>query len=74
MKLFAVELRTVVVVAGEDETDAYSRADDDRREIKNDEDMDITVLDEVTIESLPDGWDGMCIPYGSDGSTRIEKM
>jgi hypothetical protein len=74
MKLYSVEIRTVVVVAGEDESDAHFRAEEDKREIKNDEDMDVTVLEEVDADTLPDGWDSDCIPYGGDGNTRIGEM
>ncbi len=74
MKLFKVEIKTVVVVIGNDETEALFNAEEDKREIKSDEDMDVTVIEEVTENSLPIGWDTKCIPYGGDGNTRIKDI
>ncbi len=74
MKLFKVEIKTVVVVIGNDEAEALFNAEEDKREIKSDEDMDVTVIEEVTADSLPAGWDTKCIPYGGDGNTRIEDI
>ena len=71
MKLFKVEFKAVVIVLGNDKREALINADEDRREIQDDETMEISVLEEVTINDLPDGWDAECIPYGGDGNVRI---
>lgn len=73
-KLYEVEIKTTVVVLAEDERDAYSRAREDMSEIKSDMYFDVVVIKDLTGETLPSDWDGMCIPYGGDGTTRIKGM
>ena len=73
-KFYEVEIKTTVVVLAEDEIDAYSRAREDMSEIKSDTDFDVDVIKDLTGETLPTGWDGMCIPYGGDGNVRIKDL
>ena len=76
MGLYRVELTVVAVVEADDEIDAITAAEDDKREIFGDSDgLEITVWGEVTkLEDLTDGWDGNCIPYGGDGNTSIREL
>jgi len=73
-KLYEVVIKTTVVVLGEDEKDAYSRAREEMGEITCDMYFDVEVIKDLTGETLPPNWDGMCIPYGGDGTTRIKDL
>lgn len=76
MGLYRVELTVVAVIEADDEIDAITAAEDDKREIFGDaNDPEISVCGEVTkLADLTDGWDGDCIPYGGDGNTRIREL
>lgn len=75
MKLFAVELTITTVVMAACEEDAYGVAMDEIGDITNDTDHDIDVIGEVkALDRLPSGWDGMCLPYGGDGETRLKDL
>lgn len=72
MKPYIVEFTVVTVVMAEDESDAYSSAISEWREIADDSEPTVSVGREVkTLEQLPSGWDGMCLPYNGDGETRM---
>lgn len=75
MKPYVVEFRVITVVMGEDESDAYSNALCDWREIAGDSEPEVDVEREIhSARDLPNGWDLRCIPYGGDGNTRIERL
>lgn len=74
MNLYEVEISVMVVVIGENEQDALDNAEEDVREIKSDSEFAMQVIKEVTTETLPNGWDGGCIPYGGDGNVRINNI
>lgn len=75
MKVFVVEFILTSVVIAEDESDAYSVAEDEFREIAGDVRPDVSVEREVTEAShLPSGWDLKCLPYGGDGIARLSDI
>jgi hypothetical protein len=75
MKPFVVEFTLRTVVMAEDESDAYSVAEDEFREIASDARPDVDVEREVhSAKDLPTGWDLRCIPYGGDGNTRLDAI
>ena len=75
MSLYIVTLSKTVVIEAMDETDAYDAAISERHEIFMDSDPDIDVGSEITsLEQLPGEWDGMCLPYGGDGRTRLQDL
>lgn len=67
MKLYRVTIEYEVLVAGEDEDDAWNRARDSVSDIQSFEDFpDIHVGSEVkSADDIPKDWRG-CIPYGDD--------
>ena len=73
-KLFEVEVKTTIVVLAEDFEEAYKNTRDELWEIKTDNDFEIDVIKCLDGELLPPDWDGMCIPYGGDGNTRIKEL
>lgn len=79
MPLYNVDLtlKCTMVVQADDEDDAHEEALYHWREGVSDSDARPTlhITGEVTKEShLRDGWDGMCIPYGGNGNTRIKDL
>lgn len=75
MKFYRVEFTMTAIVQAEDEGDAYSVADDAWRDIRSGSDPCISIGDEVrSLAELTDGWDGMCLPYGGDGNTRLQDL
>lgn len=75
MKPFVVEMTICTVVMADDEHHAFSVARDAFRDIASDETPEVFVRSEVRGEvDLPDGWDLECLPYGGDGSTRLEAL
>jgi hypothetical protein len=76
MKPYMVEIRTYGVVMAEDESHARSVANNYKRDIFNDDwnpsiDVDGEV---VSVGELGHGWDGECLPYGGDGSTKLADL
>lgn len=75
MKPYVVEMRVRTVVMGEDESDAYSNALNDWREIAGDSEPIVDVDREVLCaKDLPSGWDLRCLPYSGDGRSRLESL
>jgi len=74
LKIYEVEIKTIVLVAATDEDYAYTLTQDDMREIKSDTDFEIDVLGVGKITSMPPGWDLDCIPYGYDGTKSINEL
>ncbi|WP_454751653.1 hypothetical protein [Cupriavidus necator] len=75
MKLFTVEISVTAVVMAESEMEAYSVAAYEAREIWSDAEPDIGVHGEVqSLDRLPEEWDGMSLPYGGDGETRLKDL
>ena len=72
-----VTLETLIVVVADDIDHAYKIANENTRDAIDNErpDPDVNVRGEVTSERhLHGGWDGMCVPYGGDGNTRISAL
>lgn len=76
LKPFAVTIECVGVVMAEDRHEAYKVARNEQREIMSDVDPDISVGDELKSEEQLKvyGWDGMFLPYGGDGQTRLKDI
>lgn len=75
MKAYVVEFTVRAVVMGDDESDAWSAAHVDWRDIARDEVPEVDVLNVILEERhLPTGWDLQCIPYGGDGNTRLSEI
>jgi hypothetical protein len=78
MKAFFVEMKITAVVMADSEQDAISVANRDAREICNDGEMSAEVVVALThlnqLKDLDDSWDGLCIPYGGDGNTRLKDL
>lgn len=75
-KLWNVELTYVAVVLAEDEESAWDVAAANERQIVGDSSGPIVDVCHRVKEKkdFRDGWDGMCIPYGGDGNTRIHEI
>lgn len=74
-KFFEVEVTWTAIVEAESLIDAYGVAESCTRDITRDADGDVTVVREVTsLERLPEGWEGNCLPYGGDGDTRLQDL
>ncbi len=72
-----VTMETTLVVIADDEGHAWDVARDNARTASSDafETPQIHVTGEVrSVESLPAGWDGECVPYGGDGNTRLQEI
>lgn len=74
MPLYRVNVETTVVVFGEDEDDAYNNIKDDIQEIDRGEFTVMVGRKVKKLEDLPNDWDGECLPYGGDGSSRIKSI
>ncbi|GAA4400510.1 hypothetical protein [Quisquiliibacterium transsilvanicum] len=75
MKLYEVSVEFTMVVQAGDEEDAWDVARENVRDAVGDADPHLHVVRRVTgAAQLRDGWDGMCIPYGGDGNTRIKDI
>ena len=80
MPLYLLELTmtTHVVVVADDEAHAYDVAEQNAKRAFDDdysENPRISLNAEVrNASNLKHGWDGDCIPYGGDGSTRIRAL
>ncbi len=76
LKPYLVTLESTAVVMAEDETHAYDVARMQKRDICSDGDMSIFVGSQATTEAdlTVNGWDGMCVPYGGDGNTRLKDI
>lgn len=76
MKPYFVEIRTVAVVMAVDSSHAYAVARQNVRDAVRDADPEIRVLSDAKSEADLNrhGWDGMCIPYGGDGNTRLSEI
>lgn len=74
----AVTMTTHVVVVADDEGHAYDVAEESAKRAFDDDysaTPKISLNGEVSsVEQLKNGWDGGCIPYGGDGSTRIRAL
>lgn len=79
-KFYAVELTTTAIVQVEDHQDAGDAemlARELERDILRDTlDMEIGSVMQVRSQRqlTQHGWDGMCIPYGGDGDTRLQDL
>lgn len=78
-KFYAVELSVTAIVQVEDDQDelfAETLAMDLKRDILADNPLEVMVRNRI--RSLQDlkryGWDGMCLPYGGDGNTRLKDL
>ena len=79
MPLYNVEVsvRCTMVVQADDAEHAFDVARNDWREGVSDSDASPTVIVTGDVRSeahLREGWDGMCLPYGGDGNTRIKDL
>ena len=79
MPLYNVEvtLKCTMVVQADDEEHARDVSGDNWKAALSDCDArpSQNVTGEVTKEKhLRDGWDGQCLPYGGDGSTRLSEL
>lgn len=75
MPLFKVEFTMVAVIQANDSDTASQIARDEWRDISRDDDPGVLVVDEIaSLHDLPEGWDGMCLPYGGDGDTRLKDV
>lgn len=76
LKPYLVTLEYNAVVMAESPIDAYSVASREASEIVRDGEADVstgyelTSVDQLTVH----GWDGMCLPYGGDGKTRLKDI
>lgn len=80
-KFYAIKLSTIAIVQvedGQDASDAEFLARLERNDIWGDTpDIEVTTVEEITDQSqLPRhaGWDGLCLPYGGDGNTRLQDL
>lgn len=77
MKPYMVKITTWGVVMAEDGPHAHQVALNHKREIFGD-DADPRIELEGVVAKTEDltgtGWDGACIPYGGDGSTRLHEL
>ncbi len=72
-----IELTLTIAVEAEDSGHAWDIARDDYKEVFRDLDpsIDVHVTGEAkTLGQLKSGWDGVCIPYGGDGNTRLKDL
>lgn len=75
-KFYETTITITAVVQADNATDAYLVTRDQMREIFRDIDHpDITVGNRIgSVKDLPKEWDGMCLPYGGDGNTRLKDL
>lgn len=76
MKIFAVELSVVTVIAADDRDEAVRQAKRWKRDIIDDEPApSIHITREVTCKGdLPSKWKGDCIPYGDGSDSSIDEI
>lgn len=78
MKAYFVELRISAVVMAESEMKAMCAAELESSDIVFDGDLEADSAIEVKslehLKQLDGNWDGMCIPYNHDGSTRLKEI
>lgn len=78
LKPYFVELKITAVVMAESEIDALGVAEIEAREICFDGELtadDATELNSLEqLKRLDGEWDGMCVPYNGDGSTRLKDL
>ena len=79
MTIYNVRVKFDMVMAveadSENEAENIGREDWERAARDADRRPVVVVTGEVTeLEHLRDGWDGMCIPYGGDGNTRLSEL
>lgn len=77
MKLYKVELKTVIVVVASSAVDAQGIAasSETQRDVVRDIGLETSHPTEIKdIGSLPYGWEGDFIPYGGDGDTTIDML
>ena len=78
MKAYYVELKIAAVVMAYSELDAMGIADIEAREIVLETDPEADCATEIKsidhLQRLDALWDGMCIPYGGDGNTRLKDL
>lgn len=76
MKPFILDMMTTVVVMANSPEHAIEVANDCRREIVRDGELEVdgTPRELMAICALRGGWDGECIPYGGDGNTRLKEL
>jgi len=74
-RYFEVELRWIAVVEAENEMEAISAAEYDKRDICGDSDPEVEAVGEIKgLDQLPQGWDAHALPYGGDGETRLSEL
>lgn len=76
MKPYAVEVTLHMVVMADDEKHARTVGRRFVRDAVYDNDPDdVYTMREVTCDDdMPEGWDGLCIPYNGDGNTRLKDL
>ena len=78
MKAYYVELKIAAVVIADSEINAMFIAESEAREIVRDTDPEADCATEIKsiehLQRLDALWDGMCIPYGGDGNTRLKDL
>jgi regulator of protease activity HflC (stomatin/prohibitin superfamily) len=79
VKAYAVSLTVMAVIMAEDAAHARQVTENEKREIFGEaygKALQISQAFEVrTVAELTQlGWDGMCLPYGGDGNTRLKDI
>lgn len=76
MKPFILDMMTTVVVMADSPEHAVEVANENRREIVRDGELDVDGMPRelVALCGLRGGLDGDCIPYGGDGNTRLKDL
>lgn len=76
-KLCAVRISTVAIVLVHEGEDPVDVAREFKRDAMSDPpelDYEVLLADVRSNQLEQFGWDGMCIPYGGDGNTRIKEI
>jgi predicted oxidoreductase (fatty acid repression mutant protein) len=79
MKPYAITLSVVAVVMADDESHARQVAENERREIFGDAYGKVLQFSDATeVKTLAEltrvHYDGVCLPYGGDGETRLQDI
>lgn len=76
LKPYVVTIEFTAIVMAKGELHAIEVANSHKHDICSDEDGDFSSGHEITSEDALSayGWDGMCLPYGGDGRTRLKDI
>lgn len=77
MKLFKLNYHGTTVIAAKNASDAIDWAQDERREIAEEAEVDaiFEIGDEIkSVDDLPDGWTKFCIPFGDSDMSTVKDM